>query len=136
MKRRSLTLILLTWTIWGAPTNASKWRMGFNSAFKGLIKMSFCLPNCTTSLTVLSLRKCAQCSGRPKWHCVLKDPRPRPLVLPYNSSIKRQMSEWSIGGMILTRENRSTGGKKSVPVPFNHHKSHLEWPRIEPGTAV
>jgi hypothetical protein len=31
-----LILILLTWTIWGAPTNASKWRMGFNSAFKGL----------------------------------------------------------------------------------------------------
>ena len=31
-----LTLILLTWTIWRAPTNASKWRMGFNSALKGL----------------------------------------------------------------------------------------------------
>ena len=31
-----LTLILLTWTIWRAPTNARKWRMGFNSAFKGL----------------------------------------------------------------------------------------------------
>ena len=29
-----LTLSLLTWTIWRAPTNASKWRMGFNSAFK------------------------------------------------------------------------------------------------------
>ena len=32
-----LALILLTWTIWRAPTNASKWRMGFNSAFKGLM---------------------------------------------------------------------------------------------------
>jgi hypothetical protein len=31
-----LTLILLTWTIWRAPTNACKWRMGYNSAFKGL----------------------------------------------------------------------------------------------------
>ena len=31
-----LTLTLLTWTVWRAPTNASKWRMGFNSAFKGL----------------------------------------------------------------------------------------------------
>ena len=31
-----LTLALLTLTIWRAPTNASKWRMGFNSAFKGL----------------------------------------------------------------------------------------------------
>jgi hypothetical protein len=32
-----LTLTLLTWTKWRAPTNASKWRMGFNSAFKGFI---------------------------------------------------------------------------------------------------
>ena len=31
-----LTLILLTRTIWRAPTYARKWRMGFNSAFKGL----------------------------------------------------------------------------------------------------
>ena len=30
IKVRSLTLTLLTWTIWRAPTNASKWRMGFN----------------------------------------------------------------------------------------------------------
>ena len=35
-----LTLTLLTWTIWRAPTNASKWRMGFNSAFKRL-KLTF-----------------------------------------------------------------------------------------------
>jgi hypothetical protein len=32
----ALTLILLTWRIWSAPNNASKWQMGFNSAFKGL----------------------------------------------------------------------------------------------------
>jgi hypothetical protein len=25
------------WRIWWAPNNASKWQMGFNSAFKGLI---------------------------------------------------------------------------------------------------
>ena len=31
-----LTPILLTWRIQWAPNNASKWRMGFNSAFKGL----------------------------------------------------------------------------------------------------
>jgi len=35
----SLTLILLTWRIWWAPNNASRWQVGFNSAFKGLIKM-------------------------------------------------------------------------------------------------
>jgi hypothetical protein len=32
-----LTLILLTTTIVAPPSNASKWQMGFNSAFKGLI---------------------------------------------------------------------------------------------------
>jgi ribosomal protein S17E len=31
-----LTLILLTSTKWWAPASASKWRMGFNSEFKGL----------------------------------------------------------------------------------------------------
>jgi len=32
----SLTLKLLTTTIVAPPSNASKWQMGFNSAFKGL----------------------------------------------------------------------------------------------------
>jgi len=31
-----LTLTLLTWRIWWALNNASKWQMGYNSAFKGL----------------------------------------------------------------------------------------------------
>jgi len=31
-----LTLILLTRRIWWSPNNASRWQMGFNSAFKGL----------------------------------------------------------------------------------------------------
>jgi len=31
------TLIPLTWKIWWAPNNASKWQMGFNWAFKGLM---------------------------------------------------------------------------------------------------
>ena len=39
-----LTLILLTWTIWRASTNASKWRMGFNSAFKGLMNLKEYVP--------------------------------------------------------------------------------------------
>jgi hypothetical protein len=33
-----LTLILLTWSIGRAPNNANRWQMGFNSAFKGLIR--------------------------------------------------------------------------------------------------
>ena len=32
-----LTLILLTWRIWWTPNNASRWQMGFNSAFKWLM---------------------------------------------------------------------------------------------------
>ena len=35
-----LTLNLLTTTIFAPPSNASKWQMGFNSAFKGLISES------------------------------------------------------------------------------------------------
>jgi hypothetical protein len=43
---RCLTLTVLTWTKWRAPASASKWRMGFNSAFKGLnvlLRTSGCL---------------------------------------------------------------------------------------------
>jgi len=36
-----LTLIPLTWIIRWAPTNASRWQMGFNSAFKRLIFRCF-----------------------------------------------------------------------------------------------
>ena len=43
-----LTLNLLTWWIWWAPNNASKWQMEFNLAFKGLF-LDF-------SLTAIQLR--------------------------------------------------------------------------------
>jgi len=32
----TLNLIVLTWRIWWAPHNASRWQLGLNSAFKGL----------------------------------------------------------------------------------------------------
>ena len=35
-----LTLNPLTWKIWWAPNNASRWQMGFNSAFKGFNKLT------------------------------------------------------------------------------------------------
>ena len=38
LRVNDLALILLTWRKWWAPNNASKQQMGFNSAFKGLIK--------------------------------------------------------------------------------------------------
>ena len=37
LRVNDLTLILLTWSKWWTPNNATKWQMGFNSAFKGLI---------------------------------------------------------------------------------------------------
>jgi len=37
----SLTLNLLTWKIRWALNNASRWQMGFNSSFKGLIRVHF-----------------------------------------------------------------------------------------------
>jgi hypothetical protein len=37
IRKAILTLILLTWSIGWAANNASKWQMGFNLAFKGLI---------------------------------------------------------------------------------------------------
>ena len=40
MLSSALTLNPLTWKIWWAPNNASKWQMGFNSAFIGLIPLS------------------------------------------------------------------------------------------------
>ena len=41
MLKFTLTLNLLTTTIVAPPSNASKWPMGFNSAFKGLKYLIF-----------------------------------------------------------------------------------------------
>jgi len=41
LKVNNLTLILLTWKKWWALNNASKYQMGFNSGFKGLISYIF-----------------------------------------------------------------------------------------------
>ena len=41
VKLCALTLNLLTTTIVASPSNASKWQMGFNSAFKGLMGLSY-----------------------------------------------------------------------------------------------
>jgi len=37
----TLTVKPLTWKIWWAPNNASRWQMGFNSALKGLNTLTF-----------------------------------------------------------------------------------------------
>ena len=72
----SLTLMLLTWTKWRAPTNASKWRMGFNSAFKGFMyylslvwDWSLSNPACKSACAVLYCRLCV-CPTVPFFHIV------------------------------------------------------------------
>ena len=44
-----LTLILLTWRIWWASNNANRWQKGFNSQFKGLMKLRTVLLNCMSA---------------------------------------------------------------------------------------
>ena len=51
-----LTLILLTWRIWRAPNNTSRWQMGFNSAIK--------LFNIFVSIPLVARSKAWLC-GRP-----------------------------------------------------------------------
>jgi hypothetical protein len=41
-----LTLNMLTTTIVAPPSNASKWQMGFNSAFKGLMYIKYTNKRC------------------------------------------------------------------------------------------
>ena len=40
-----LNLFLLMCSIWSDPNNASKWQIGFNSVFKGLINCWYCCNN-------------------------------------------------------------------------------------------
>jgi len=40
----ALILILLTWRIWRAPNNASRWQTRFNLAFKGLRQIKWAFP--------------------------------------------------------------------------------------------
>jgi len=63
----------------------------------------------------------------------LKVPRLRPLVLLVTVALRYKLL-WSIGGMILTGGNRSTGGKNLTQCHFVHHKYQTDWPGIEPGS--
>ena len=38
---------------------------------------------------------------------------------------------WSIGRMMLTRENQSIR-RNPVSVPHTHYESYMDWPGIEP----
>jgi len=52
-----LTLILLTWRIWWAPNNASRWQVGFNLTFKGLrFYRIFCSASSTDKILSIVLK--------------------------------------------------------------------------------
>ena len=71
--RKKLALILLEWRIWWAANNASRWQMGFNSAFKGLSDC-FCFKSVGQRLLRLVWRVSAVRPG--KW-----TPTKRPKLL-------------------------------------------------------
>ena len=50
-----LTLTLLKWTKWWAPASASKWRMGFNSAFKGSIQFGYVFSVLVTTVYMVQI---------------------------------------------------------------------------------
>jgi len=63
--RHILSLILLTWRIWWAPNNASRWQMGFNLEFKGLKCPMDKLATWMVCQLVISLHiaSCAECTS-------------------------------------------------------------------------
>jgi len=65
--RLGLTLNLLTTTIVAPSSNASKWQMGFNSAFKGSIalKHSFVIISGASTACVI---QCQHTEGPKVWH--------------------------------------------------------------------
>jgi len=54
-----INLILLMWRIWWTLNNASKWQMGFNSAFKGL--------KCSLTLILLTWRIWWSLNNASRW---------------------------------------------------------------------
>ena len=70
----------LTWKIWWAPNNASKWQMGFNSAFKGLSRLHCLHHGCAShspaenlwTLIALYAKFTLSVSTTPSFHFVSK----------------------------------------------------------------
>jgi hypothetical protein len=60
-----LTLNLLTWRIWWAPNNASKWQMGFNSTFKELTSSN--KPGTLWTRCWVNPHRLSRCYGENKW---------------------------------------------------------------------
>jgi hypothetical protein len=59
---KSLTFIQLTWRIWWAPNNASRWQMGFNSVLKELRT-----PGVDAGFSLLNLKSSPCCQPEISW---------------------------------------------------------------------
>ena len=93
-----LALILLTWSIGWAPNNASKWQMGFNSAFKELT--SFSTWGTENSLTEIKLESMEVIKG-----CNMFEPK---------------ISKHSfVGGRIIVQQKKNSRTERSWTNPMN-----------------
>jgi hypothetical protein len=82
---RILTLILLTWKIWWAQNNASRWQMGFNSAFKELSLLQVSQNENAKEYTLqnyLPTTKCLYYSSRLNTRITC------PFIVPHTLSVK------------------------------------------------
>jgi hypothetical protein len=92
-----LTFILPTWRIWWAPNNASRWQMGFNFAFKGLI----CFLHVAVTVEIHCYwRHFLNCTGYTKWNWLMTfDGRVRQVSSPDRSpavhrAVERHTNMW------------------------------------------
>ena len=97
-----LTLNLLTWTKWWAPASASKWRMGFNSAFKGL-KTFLIFQKCSRATGCSRSAGCVACSPPPALrravHSTAQHFTPSTIISLHPSTALRQLSQYSDKGI-------------------------------------
>ena len=105
-----LTLILLTWRIWWAPNNASKWQMEFNLAFKGIICCHVIWKGCPV-IETFRREFCgilvARAVGAPYFLCQIAGQRRWTLKERVNLSIQRLFAADMTDGMnrlLLTQD--------------------------------
>jgi hypothetical protein len=127
----TLTLNPLTWKIWWAPINVSRWQMGFNSALKGFILLDVYSSTYFVEMLVLSSTKLCTFS----LFFILDSWTVQPVYKVHCD--RNVLCQWwvnqiqvsNIGGVILWRENRSTW-RRTCP-SSSLYTTNLMWPGLE-----